>query len=230
MGGVRKARNNGIKEARGRYIGFVDGDDFIELDMYATLIEMIERFQADISCCNIDYCREDGVFEEHAVRNIPEVMSREEFMAHIFDRPKTIMGYGVNNLYRRELIKDLFNENHKMCEDMEFLVNYCMSIKTATYVNRPFYHVYVRKSSASRNVQKDPSDELSIRASFIPMLETMSKRLRDISEADFLDACLLYDKSKEILKKYMKANRHKVWVNKEFTLKFKIKCSLVGLF
>ena len=88
----------------------------------------------------------------------------------------------------------------------------------------------MRKSSASRNVQKDPSDELSIRASFIPMLETMSKRLRDISEADFLDACLLYDKSKEILKKYMKANRHKVWVNKEFTLKFKIKCSLVGLF
>lgn len=42
-GGLGSARNAGIARATGRYIGFVDSDDFVEPDMYQHLYEEAER-------------------------------------------------------------------------------------------------------------------------------------------------------------------------------------------
>lgn len=51
-GGVCSARNRGICEAKGEYIGWVDSDDFIEADMYERLYGAISDNSADISYCN----------------------------------------------------------------------------------------------------------------------------------------------------------------------------------
>ena len=43
-GGLSSARNRGIKEARGKYVGFVDADDYIEKDMYANLCKAYKDY------------------------------------------------------------------------------------------------------------------------------------------------------------------------------------------
>lgn len=45
------ARNAGLDVATGEYIGFVDGDDWVDEDMYETLYHLIYEHQADISIC-----------------------------------------------------------------------------------------------------------------------------------------------------------------------------------
>ena len=50
-GGVLRARMRGIEEASGEWIGFVDGDDEIEIDMYERLINNAYIYGADISHC-----------------------------------------------------------------------------------------------------------------------------------------------------------------------------------
>ena len=50
-GGVTNARLTGVKEACGEWIGFVDGDDEIEPDMYEILLNNAIKYQADISHC-----------------------------------------------------------------------------------------------------------------------------------------------------------------------------------
>ena len=50
-GGVTEARIAGIKAASGNWITFVDGDDYIEQDMYRTLLDNALEFNADISHC-----------------------------------------------------------------------------------------------------------------------------------------------------------------------------------
>ena len=50
--GYAKSVNNGIKQASGKYIGIVESDDFIEPNMYETLLNMLEKYNADVAKCN----------------------------------------------------------------------------------------------------------------------------------------------------------------------------------
>ena len=60
-GGVSSARNEGLEVAKGDYIGFVDGDDIIEKDMYQILLDNAIKYHCEMSCCQIDTISVDGV-------------------------------------------------------------------------------------------------------------------------------------------------------------------------
>jgi glycosyltransferase involved in cell wall biosynthesis len=50
-GGLSSARNYGIEKSTGKYIGFVDSDDYIAKDMYEVLYNNLQRENADVSMC-----------------------------------------------------------------------------------------------------------------------------------------------------------------------------------
>ena len=51
--GLSGARNTGIQAARGRFIGFVDSDDWVDLDFFEKLYEAAVKNNADIACASI---------------------------------------------------------------------------------------------------------------------------------------------------------------------------------
>ena len=59
-GGVSDARNFGIKEAKGEYIAFVDGDDYVSIDMYEKMYEKAKAGNFDVVVCDLNYVYEDG--------------------------------------------------------------------------------------------------------------------------------------------------------------------------
>ena len=58
-GGLSSARNTGIDIATGKYIGFVDSDDYLAPDMYEKLLGAIVNNHADISVCNVHHVDEN---------------------------------------------------------------------------------------------------------------------------------------------------------------------------
>ena len=52
-GGLSSARNAGIEVAKGKYLGFIDSDDYIAEDMYELLYNTIIKEDADLSICGI---------------------------------------------------------------------------------------------------------------------------------------------------------------------------------
>ena len=67
-GGVSSARNIGIKSAKGKYIGFVDSDDYIEKEMYESLIDVLNKNK------NLDYIYCD-IYDAEKINN----HSREDY-------------------------------------------------------------------------------------------------------------------------------------------------------
>ena len=55
-GGPAKARNAGLDAAKGKYISFVDSDDFVDRTMYSVLVEKAEKEKADILVCRGSPC------------------------------------------------------------------------------------------------------------------------------------------------------------------------------
>lgn len=120
-GGLSSARNAGIEKAVGRYIGFVDSDDFIEKDMYEILYRLIIQYQADLSMCRLADCFEGETrLKEMELKEM--VLSPEEAIIVVLEGKITSVT-AVNKLYKRELFNDVRYPLGKTTEDAYVIVD-----------------------------------------------------------------------------------------------------------
>lgn len=232
--GVSAARNAGLKIAKGEYIGFVDPDDWIEPTMYSVLIQSIERYKSDIASCSWFYNDSIGVGTAFQSRIESKVMSRDEFLSHLFDMPITISGSVCSKLFRRKNIRSVFPENYCMGEDHYFLTNYCRGINRAIYLNEPLYHVYNRRDSAMRKESGRIALGIPVRREIIDIAGSINKRCGLLAEKVYINQCFQYSSSKmgykeeyyTLAKKelcsYMKKNPFCIMRNTELTIKQKV--------
>ena len=108
--GVSAARNAGLDAARGDYIGFCDGDDWAEPQMYETLLRAAEKAGADVAFCRV--FKDRGEAREDVPLGFDDgtVFSREEIgrtlIPAMLSRPTDsdelpLSGYTPRNLFRR---------------------------------------------------------------------------------------------------------------------------------
>lgn len=149
-GGVTSARLCGVSEATGEWIGFVDGDDEIEPNMYEQLLKNARKYGADISHCGYQMRFADG--RVHYFHNSGVIREQDSPTAIRDLLDGSLVEPGLcNKLYRRELFRRLqMPTDIRINEDL--LMNYYLfkAAEHAVFEDRCPYHYIVRSASASR--------------------------------------------------------------------------------
>jgi len=143
-GGLSDARNYGIRMATGEYLGFVDSDDWIEPDMFETLVSTAEKNIADIVSCGffregpentVVNSNDDMKFTNSA--NLVKALLRDDISVFVW-----------NKLYRKSRFpQSAFSKGH-VYEDIVIMHKVLLMATCGVNISKPLYHYRTNRSGS----------------------------------------------------------------------------------
>ncbi len=184
--GLSSARNIGLKNAEGEYIGFVDSDDWIHENMYYDLINTAINEKSDIVQCKyikvFDKDTNINLLGTYKIKNYKHI----DCLYNLYDEnyPETVVCW--NKIYKRELFNDIEFPLKKIHED-EFTTHKVLyKAKKFTMLENQYYFYRQRDGSIM-------SEKVSYRK--LDKLEALKEKvdfMKDINEGLYLNAIKQY--------------------------------------
>lgn len=146
--GVSDTRNKGLDVATGDYIGFVDGDDYIERNMYELLLNNALKYNADISHCGYKLKFPEN---EYYLYNTGKIVEQDKSQG-IIDllEGKFVEPSLCNKLFNKKCIQGVrMQEDLKINEDLLFDVMAFAKSEKSIFEDKPLYNYIMRKNSTS---------------------------------------------------------------------------------
>ena len=153
-GGSSSARNLGIREAKGEWLGFVDSDDWIEPQMYERLLGAALFSGASIAQASRDEIDEEGTRRPDVCAPPKEELTRsaEEFLRTLLLHEGDCSF--CTKLVKRELFAGRAFPEGKLNEDFYLLVELLGTGAAVRIVPEQLYHVFYRMGSNTRRKDK----------------------------------------------------------------------------
>lgn len=147
-GGVSSARNVGLDTAQGRYILFVDGDDYVDKDYVSYFLKTIQDTNCKIGMNKVNYVDEKlrGKQRDDAITVPSEIAMEYIFLDKIFVAV-------WNKIYEASFLKEngiRFNENIWYGEGMLFNIECLSKLQTVALGEKCVYHQVSNRNSAMR--------------------------------------------------------------------------------
>lgn len=151
--GLSAARNVGIEMARGRWLGFIDSDDFVAPDFYEKLLAAAEAATADCAICSIQFVQEDGqLIQTPAEMCIKDgVCTGKEVLNTIARRVNTPYAVAWNKIYRRDVFKTMRYPEGRANEDVFVFGELFSTVKTVAQIKEQLYYYRQREGSIMRS-------------------------------------------------------------------------------
>lgn len=238
--GSSVSRNNGIKQALGQYVSFIDADDWITDNYLEILYNKIIETDADIVRASFkfyyqknDICESAKIREIHKIKNNTDIERLYKGYAGAFVWAK---------LYKKSLIKDnnIYFYEGKTAEDCPFSALVYLYAKKICFINDEIYFYRKQIEGVTANYQAQIIDAFD---NFVELSKDLANRnfiTKDVTK--FLIDTFIYkvgkisdsvslDNKKDLLKKSIDFLNYLKTISKKcsFFYRFKIKLSLILL-
>lgn len=221
-GGVSSARNCGLEHAMGKYVVFVDSDDYVPEDMLEKMLSSINNSNSDLVMGKMYHVDANtGDVQEHELQEPLLGCSQNTEMP---DKLKRILsGYALQKgvaysslakIYRMDIIRKYhlqFDETKSYCEDVLFNISYFRHIQSAEVEDYYYYYALDNANSLTKKYQPEmPAVLQEVYLAFICLFSDMGfldDDLRSCLDRQFLFQTwdlvfrLLSDKYVNVLKK-----------------------------
>lgn len=148
--GVSDTRNFGIAKAKGKYISFVDSDDYIRNNMFTIMVDKMEKEALDIICCDYVELHNDVI-----------VNSKFNYEENLYNRKEILEMYLIgkisisiwDKMFRKDIIKNIqFNCKLAVGEDSLFCLESFMNANRTYLLNDSYYVYFQNEKSAVHTV------------------------------------------------------------------------------
>lgn len=199
--GVAASRNSGLENATGKYIGWVDADDYVEQDMFEKMYFKAKITQADMVWCN--YYNVNAYGEMQEVKQIMAEDSRTFGKALLLNQiQKSIW----NKLMKRSVFEEnnlRFLEGQDMGEDYNILFKVLHLSNNIAYLNESlYYYCHNNMKSISKQSNRKRIDQelanMEDMLAFIQDQQTQDYTIEELEKFKFFSKKkLLYSKDIE---------------------------------
>lgn len=167
--GLSGARNTGIDQAEGRYLAFVDSDDYLVPEFLERLHKACAETGSDMSVCRWEYVKGEPVPQ----RGTGEVktFTGRQMLANLYISDGAYFVVAWNKLYKRELFEQIRYPLGRIHEDEATTYRIYHQVRQAAYVDASLYGYFVTPSSITRGFNPRRLDWVTAGAERIDFLE-----------------------------------------------------------
>lgn len=152
-GGPSAARNAGLEIARGDYIGYVDGDDWVEKDMYENMLKACLDTGAQIAICSYRQVGE-GAETLHPTGRILELDRMEALELYINGDPQYHIYHSVwSKLFERKVISDIRFPEGRKSEDIMYTTWALSRASKCVFLDTLYYNYTIDRKGSIMNSQ-----------------------------------------------------------------------------
>lgn len=152
--GVSSARNKGIELSKGKWITFVDSDDWIEKDFCKVLYTKAIENQCDVALCGYNRVGESNI-ETININGHDNILGSKEYMINSLN-PQTGFGFCHMKLFNKNIIKNnRFDEKLLVGEDAIFNEMISKNINRAIFIKKALYNYRMNMNSVVKKYDEN---------------------------------------------------------------------------
>ena len=187
-GGLSDARNYGLERTSANIVGFVDSDDFIDLDMFRYLYELKQKTTSQIAVGGVKMVSNDG--EVYQTRAVPNecVCNRHDAIAEVL-YSKRVLNAVTNKIFDKDLFSDIRFPVGKVFEDAFVIYDLLQKTTSVAFTDQVYYYYRFNQQSISHksfSIREFDRIEASLKK-----IDFVSKEYPDL--LDLAEQYLVYD-------------------------------------